>query len=135
MALVGDPERERAQAALRRHYVAGRLDDLELSERLELVLHARTRRDLRHAFARLPASWQQLDDVVLPAMQRARQTVRVALAFLVWLVASTFLLVAFVAWVAAEGADRFGLIAFPVAWLVLSLLLYRRAHGTRRRLR
>lgn len=54
MALVGDPERERAVRALRRHYAEGRLDGDELSERVALVLHARSRRELAYALRRLP---------------------------------------------------------------------------------
>ena len=132
MALVGERERERAQAALRRHFLAGRLDDEELSERLELTLRARTRGDLRRALRSLPAAWASLDDVVLPAVERARSTVRIAAAFVVWLFGSAFLLLAFGAWLAAEGPSMFGLVFFPALWLVLSLVLHRRATRLRR---
>jgi hypothetical protein len=110
MALVGERERERAQAALRRHFLAGRLDDAELSERLELTLRARTRGDLRRALRSLPAAWASLDDVVLPAVERGRAAVRLA----------------------AEGPSAFGLVFFPAVWLVLGLVLHRRATRPRR---
>src|SRR6188472_3314116 len=54
MTRVGDRERERSAQALRRHYVEGRLDETELSERLERVLQARSRRELRIALRQLP---------------------------------------------------------------------------------
>ena len=52
---VGDPERERAAAALRHHFAAGRLETDELEQRLEQVYAARGRGDLRLALAGLPA--------------------------------------------------------------------------------
>jgi hypothetical protein len=133
MALVGERERERAQAALRRHFLAGRLDDTELSERLELTLRARTRGDLRRALRSLPAAWASLDDVVLPAVERGRAVVRLAAAFVAWVFGSAFLLLAFAAWLAAEGPSTFGLVFFPATWIVLTLLLRRHAVRTRRR--
>ncbi|MEV7006260.1 DUF1707 domain-containing protein [Streptosporangium sp. NPDC051022] len=51
---IGDAERDAAMAALREHYAQGRLTHEELDERLELVLSARTGRDLAPAFADLP---------------------------------------------------------------------------------
>jgi hypothetical protein len=126
MALVGDRERERTAVALRRHYVEGRLDDGELSERLELVFRARSRRELAYALRRLP----RLEELVL----RARHAAVVVAMGVVWLMVSATLLVAFLAWVAAEGASLVALVAFPLAWLVLTGLLYRRTALSRRRL-
>ncbi len=54
---IGDAERETAMAALREHYAQGRLTHEELDERLELVLSARTGRDLTAAFADLPGPY------------------------------------------------------------------------------
>jgi hypothetical protein len=119
MALVGDPERERTARELRRHYVEGRLDAAELSERLELVLRARSTHELRHALRRLP----RLADLAA----RARRTLLVAVLATVWLMASATIFVAFLVWVADRGASLGALIAFPLAWLLLSGLLYRRA--------
>ncbi|MEU0516601.1 DUF1707 domain-containing protein [Streptosporangium sp. NPDC006007] len=51
---IGDAERDAAMTALREHYAQGRLTHEELGERLELVLSARTGRDLALAGADLP---------------------------------------------------------------------------------
>jgi hypothetical protein len=126
MALVGDRERERTALALRRHYVEGRLDDGELSERLELVLRARSRLELAYALRRLP----RLEELTL----RVRHTLLVAVLGAVWLMLSATLFVAFLVWVAAQGASLAALVAFPLLWLVLSGLLYRRTAISRRRL-
>jgi hypothetical protein len=52
--LVSTDSRERATAALRRHYTAGRLTDDELEARIHLVLAARTKADMQVAFQGLP---------------------------------------------------------------------------------
>ena len=52
---VSDDERERVAAEIREHFAQGRLDVEELSDRLERVYAARTRRDLDAARAELPA--------------------------------------------------------------------------------
>jgi DUF1707 SHOCT-like domain len=130
MALVGDRERERTAVQLRRHYVEGRLDDGELSERLELVLHARTGRELRQALRQLPR-WDDVEHVAL----RVRHTAVVAVMGAVWLMVTATLFVAFLVWVAANGASLAALLAFGLVWLVLSGLLYRRTALSRRRLR
>jgi len=59
---ASDEQRERAAAEVREHYAAGRLDDDELSERLDAIYHARTEEELRALRKDLP---------VLPASQRA----------------------------------------------------------------
>jgi hypothetical protein len=51
---IGDAERERAQAALADHYVEGRLDHDEYTERLDGVWAARTHADLAAVFVDLP---------------------------------------------------------------------------------
>ena len=137
MTRVGDPERERCARALRRHYVEGRLDEGELSERLELVLRARSRRELRTALRQLPR-W---GDFELPQRsdlehlaQRGRHAAVVALVTVVWLMLSAMLFVAFLVWVVAHGPILAGLAGFAGAWIVLSVLLYRRTAVSRRRL-
>jgi len=119
MSLVGEPERERAARKLRSHYVAGRLDETQLSERLDVVLRARSSWDIAYALRRLP--W--LDELV----SGVRHVFVVAVVMAVWLMLSLAMLVAFIAWVVANGATLGGLIAFPAVWLFLSVLLYRRA--------
>ena len=124
MSLVGDHERERAARTLRRHYVAGRLDEAQLSERLDVVLRARSSWDIAFALRRLP--W--LEEIV----SHARYGLVVLLTVAVWLMLSLAILVAFIAWVVGNGATLGGLIAFPAVWLFLSALIYRRTQVSRR---
>ena len=112
--------------ALQRHYVDGRLDDAELSERLEVALRARRRSELQIALRELP---RRIDVERLAA--RLRHGALVAALSLVWLMLSAALFVAFVAWVAARGVTLGGLVAFPVVWIALSALLYRRTAASR----
>jgi Domain of unknown function (DUF1707) len=80
--LVGDPDRELATAALRRHFVAGRLSAAELSDRAELTLRARSRDDLDVALDGLPLVWEDLPAGVHVAARRVSRFVRrVALFF------------------------------------------------------
>jgi hypothetical protein len=136
---VGYPERERAADALRRHYVAGRLSEEELEHRTELALAARDRRDLRAALVELPPPWMQVEETVVPSLQAAAERVRRAAvavsAFVVWLMLSATLLVLLVA-VAADHGSSLDLVGFPLAWLVVTAVLYRKAtarRGSRRR--
>ena len=64
---VSDEQRERAAAEVREHYAAGRLNDDELSERLDAIYRARTEEELRALHKDLP---------VLPATQRAEMVER-----------------------------------------------------------
>jgi len=67
---VSDEQRERAAAEIREHYAAGRLNDDELSERVQAAYSARTEQELRAALAdlpKLPAS---------PAQQKAELAAR-----------------------------------------------------------
>ena len=123
MSLVGDPERERAARTLRRHYVAGRLDEVQLAERLDVVLRARSSWDIAYALRRLP--W------VEELLSRVRYGLVVAVTVAVWLMLSLAMLVAFIVWVVTNGATLGGLIAFPAVWLFLSALLYRRTKPSR----
>ncbi|MEV3921970.1 DUF1707 SHOCT-like domain-containing protein [Actinomadura coerulea] len=52
---VGDAERDAVMVALHDHFAEGRLDRTELDERLESVLAARTRGDLRALVRDLPS--------------------------------------------------------------------------------
>jgi hypothetical protein len=80
--LVGDRDRELATAALRRHFVAGRLSAAELSDRAELTLRARSRDDLDLAMDGLPLVWEELPAGVHVAARRVSRFVRrVALFF------------------------------------------------------
>jgi hypothetical protein len=129
MTRVGDRERGQTVLALQRHYVDGRLDDTELSERLEVALRARRRSELQVALRELPRRIE-----VERLVERLRHGALVALLTLVWLMLSASLCVAFVAWVAARGVSLGALIAFPVVWIASSALLYRRTASSRRQL-
>ncbi|HSP73697.1 MAG TPA: DUF1707 domain-containing protein [Gaiellaceae bacterium] len=126
MALVGDRERDLATRQLRRHYAEGRLDERELSERLGLVLGARSRWQIAYALRGLPL----LGEVAA----RVRHALLVAVVGMVWLMLSAAIVVAFLVWVAAHGATLAALVAFLTVWLVVSALLYRRTTVSRRRL-
>ncbi|KAB2353012.1 DUF1707 SHOCT-like domain-containing protein [Actinomadura montaniterrae] len=52
---IGDAERDAVMVALHDHFAAGRLDRGELDERLDAVLSAKTRGDLRVLVRDLPA--------------------------------------------------------------------------------
>lgn len=52
---ISDEERERAAAAFREHFAAGRLDEAEFEERLQAIYAARTRGELDALSADLPA--------------------------------------------------------------------------------
>jgi hypothetical protein len=67
---VSDEQRDRAAQDIREHYAAGRLNDDELSERVQAAYSARTEQELRAALAdlpKLPAS---------PAQQKAELAAR-----------------------------------------------------------
>lgn len=139
MTRVGYPERDRAAEALRRHYLAGRLSEEELAQRTALALAARDRRDLRAALVELPPSWMQVEETVLPSLRAAGEQVRHAAvavsAFVAWLMLSATLLVLLVA-VAADHGASLDLVGFPLAWLVVTAVLYRKvtaSRGPRRR--
>ena len=51
---VGDAERARAESVLQEAYCTGRLDEVELDERLGLAMRAENRRELSAALAGLP---------------------------------------------------------------------------------
>jgi DUF1707 SHOCT-like domain len=124
MTLVGDREREQATRTLRRHYVAGRLDDAELSERLDLVLHARSRWEIAYALRWLP----RFEEVV----SRIRHGLFVAAAVAVWVMLSVAMFVAFLAWMVVHGPTLGGLLVFPGVWIALTAGLYWRTTLGRR---
>jgi hypothetical protein len=76
--LVGDRDRELAAAALRRHFVHGRISTTELADRVDLTLRARSRRDLDTALAGLPMVWEDLPAGIHDTARRVRRGVRQA---------------------------------------------------------
>jgi predicted signal transduction protein with EAL and GGDEF domain len=130
MSLVGDGDRERVAASLRRHYVAGRLSDGELADRLELALRARTRTELLVAARALPgAIWDEL--LLPPARAVGRGMLLLALAA-VWSVVSVLLFLAFVVTVVVHGATATTLAGFPLVWALMTWMLWRLSHHGRR---
>ena len=123
--LVGDRERDRAAYELQRHYREGRLTADELAQRLETALRARSGAQLRSALKELPAAWSLADPV--RALRNAAILVGTAVVWMLW---SVGLLVAFVAWLAANGPSLGALVVFPLLWFVASWLLWT---GSRRR--
>ena len=129
MGLASDDERERAAASLREHFVRGRLNVDELSQRTGLALHARTHGDLRRALDGLP-QWSPLAAVETAA----RGAVVVALTA-AWLIFSAVLLLVFALTLLIHGASALELAAFLAVWVVPTFLLTRLWRGTFARLR
>ena len=126
--LLDDGERDRAVAALRRHYVHGRLTLDELSARVELVLQARSRDDLAAAFRALPA-WPLLFQDSLPTAARAglRTAVRTVAALALastWLVLSVLLVFGFAVAAVVHGPTLAGATAFALVWAGMSAVLW-----------
>lgn len=136
--LVGDPERDRAATELQRHYREGRLSVDDLAQRLETVLHARNARQLRSALRELPSveRWAA-PEAVRQAMRSPARSLRNAAILVgtavVWFFWSIGMLVAFIAWLAGNGASLGALLVFPLLWFAVSWLLW--SGGKRRRAR
>jgi DUF1707 SHOCT-like domain len=133
--LVGDPERDRAAQALQRHYREGRLSVDELGQRLETVLHARNAAQLRSALRELPSieRWAA-PEAMRQAFRSPARSLRNAAILVgtaaVWLFWSIGMLVAFIAWLAGNGASLGALLVFPLLWFAVSWLMWR---GSKRR--
>jgi hypothetical protein len=123
--LVGDRERDRAAHELARHYREGRLTADELAQRLETALRARNGAQLRSALKELPAAWSRVDVV-----RTARNAAILAGTLVVWMLWNVGVLIAFVAWLAANGPSVGALLGFPLVWAAASWLLW---HASRRR--
>lgn len=119
MQLAGDLDRERAAASLRDHFVRGRLTVEELSERTELVLRARSRRELRRPLRGLPL-WNPR--VAAESFTRALTLVVFTAA---WLMFSFMLLAVLGVTLIVHGATGGELLAFLIIWLVPTYLLSR----------
>lgn len=126
--LVGDRERDRAANELARHYREGRISADELAQRLETALRARNGAQLRSALKELPAAWSRVDVV-----RTARNAAILAGTLVVWMLWNVGVLIAFVAWLAANGPSLGALLAFPLVWAAMSWLLWRTSR--RRRMR
>ena len=132
--LVGDPERDRAAHELQGHYREGRLSADELAQRLETALRARNAGQLRSALKELPLERWAAPEAVRQALRSparsARNAAILAGTAVVWLFWSIGMLVAFIAWLAGNGASLGALLVFPLLWFAVSWLLW---HGGKRR--
>jgi Flp pilus assembly protein TadB len=136
--LVGDPERDRATHELQRHYREGRLSADELAQRLETALRARNAGQLRTALKELPgverwAAPKVVRDALRSPARSVRNAAILAGTAVVWLFWSIGVLMAFVAWLAANGPSLGALVVFPLLWFGVSWVLW--AGGKRRRSR
>jgi hypothetical protein len=133
--LVGDTERDRAANELQRHYREGRLSTDELAQRLETALRARDSLQLRSALSELPGAWRGADsEAVREALRSPVRALRNAAILagtaVLWAFWSIGMLVAFVAWLAANGPSLGALLVFPLLWFAASWLLW---NGSKRR--
>ncbi len=127
--LVGDHERDRAATELQRHYREGRLSTDELAQRLETALRARDAVQLRSALSELPGAWRGADPEALREALRSpvralRNAAILAGTAVFWVFWSIGMLVAFVAWLAANGPSLATLLVFPLLWFAASWLLW-----------
>ncbi|MDX6512571.1 MAG: hypothetical protein QOE36_2075 [Gaiellaceae bacterium] len=125
MALVADGQREQTVAALRRYYVEGRLDALELSHRVENALRARTTDDLRAALRDLP--W--VADTARGVARTSIAAAWVAGLAVLWVIGSAVLLSVFVVALVSNASGE-TLLGVALAWLLLSGAVG--LHGRRR---
>ena len=126
MALVGDRERERAAASLRDHYVRGRLSVEELGSRIDLVLHARSRSELRAALRDLPRQWP--NDLVATGAGAIHKGALVLAFFAtatVWAICSFALAIPFAVTLLALGPSVVVAMVFAALWGVMTFALWR----------
>jgi predicted phage tail protein len=142
--LVGDADRERSLARLRRHYADGRLSVEELDRRAELLARAQTTRDLRLALRDLP--YGQFESELVPRLLAfrassagealVRRAVRVATAamlLVLWLTASVVLLAVLGLSMLVAGVSSGVAAVFTLVWAAISWLSWRIWRGGARR--
>jgi hypothetical protein len=128
MALVGDSERERTVASLRRHFLEGRLSVEDLGARAEVALRARSHADLRAALRDVQRPWHDGVERIASAASTARRGLHLlALLFLagVWAVMTLALAVAFAVALAVFGSSLTVVVAFTMVWAAMSFVLWR----------
>jgi hypothetical protein len=123
VALVSTRDREGAAEALRRHFVNGRLELDEFSDRLRLALQARTGWQLRRALWGLPPVWRDGDELRRIAREAKRRVVMAIVAAL-WIVASLVLLLSFAVSAVADGPTTTDAVGYSVAWLVVTAVAW-----------
>jgi ABC-type multidrug transport system fused ATPase/permease subunit len=121
MPLAADVERDRVVEALRRHYLLGRLTVEDLAERTESALAARTTSDLRLTLRDLP----RVDELVARARRAVRTGAYLVLLAGLWVVGSLALLLSLAVLLVAGERSAAVLLAVPVLWMVLTVLVVR----------
>jgi hypothetical protein len=101
----------------------------ELAQRLETALRARNGVQLRSALNELPGTgpWadpEALRDALRSPVRALRNAAILAGTAVVWIFWSLGVLVAFVAWLAADGPSLGALLVFPLLWFATSWLLW-----------
>ncbi len=127
---AGDRDREQAAAALREHYARGRLTLDELSDRIDQVLAARSRAELRSALSDLPLlpdarELASQGRTVVRAVARGAAVVVFTGAYLLF---SLALLLVLGLTMLFQGASASTFLGFLVVWLVPTYLLSRLWH-------
>lgn len=136
MYLVGDADRERGLARLRRHYADGRLSVEELAARAEVLTRARTTRELRLALRDLP--YGRMESELVPRLVALRSSpageavvariarlVKAAALLVLWLTASLVLLLALGVSQIVAGPSTEVAAAFTLAWIAVTWLSWR----------
>jgi hypothetical protein len=119
MVLAGDSDRERTLVWLREHFVRGRLTLEELAERTEVVLHSRSREELRRSCEGLPRLTAH------PFVKVVVHGASLVLFTGAWLLFSLVLLLVFALTLLIHGATLLEFAGFLAVWLVPTYLLSR----------
>jgi DUF1707 SHOCT-like domain len=135
VALVGDRERERAAASLQDHFVEGRISIEEFGTRIERVLRARSRSDLRAPLHDLPIHWQASHEFIAAGAGALHKGARL-IAFLViaamWAICSLALAIPFTVALFAIGRSTAVAVVFAALWGVMTFALWRPWFRSRR---
>ncbi len=128
---VGDPERDRAVATLRKHYVDGRLTLEELSDRIGRALAAGSRAELRTALWDLPTlpDVRELLAGGRSALRAAAHGAAVVLFTGLYVLFSLTLVIALAVTLVVQGASAALLVGFLLVWLLPTYLLARLWRG------
>ena len=131
MTLVGDADRDRALALLRRHYAEGRFDHDELTRRVGVALRARSSTDVGLALRGLPNA--VLETLFAPRMFAAGTTLanagglrvarRVAWAVIVsavWSFATMLLVVTYGISLIVSGPSTLIAVVFAATWALVT---------------
>ena len=122
MPLIGDQERERAAAVLRRHYLQGRLTVEELSERLAVALRARHDGEVRLALTGLPPLRSDRAAAIGSGVGQAlRRGAFLVAVWTLWWAASLVLLAGFVGSLLLQGLTLTNALVFPALWVAATL--------------